>query len=83
VPAITFLLAGDFLKIIGIAILVASPVAWLIMHQWLQQYAYKTGMEWWMFAGAGLATLFIALLTVSHQSIKAALVNPVKSLKSE
>jgi putative ABC transport system permease protein len=83
VPAIAFLLAGDFLRIIGIAILVASPVAWLIMHQWLQQYAYKTGMEWWMFAGASLATLLIALLTVSYQSIKAALVNPVESLKSE
>ena len=82
-PAIGFLLAGDFLKIIVIAILVASPIAWLIMHQWLQQYAYKTGMEWWMFAGASLATLFVALLTVSYQSIKAALVNPVKSLKSD
>jgi putative ABC transport system permease protein len=83
VPGIAFLLAGDFLKVIVIAILVASPVAWLIMHQWLQQYAYRTGIEWWVFAGAGLATLFIALLTVSYQSIKAASVNPVKSLKSE
>ena len=82
-PAIAFLLAGDFLKIIVIAILVASPVAWLIMHQWLQQFAYKIGMEWWMFAWASLATLFIAFMTVSYQSIKAALVNPVKSLRSE
>lgn len=81
--AIAFLLSGDFLKIVAIAIVVAVPIAWLIMHQWLQQFAYKTGMEWWMFGGAGLATLFIALLTVSYQSIKAALVNPVKSLKSE
>ena len=70
-------------RIFAIAIVVAVPIAWLIMHQWLQQFAYKTGMEWWMFGGAGLATLFIALLTVSYQSIKAALVNPVKSLKSE
>ena len=82
-PAIAFLLSGDFLKIVAIAIAIAFPIAWLIMHQWLQQFAYKIGMEWWMFAGAGLATLFIALLTVSYQSIKAALVNPVKSLKSE
>jgi putative ABC transport system permease protein len=54
-----------------------------VMHRWLQQYAYKIGMEWWMFAGASLATLLIALLTISYQSIKAALVNPVKSLKAE
>jgi putative ABC transport system permease protein len=82
-PAIAFLLTGDFLKIIVIAIVLASPIAWLIMHQWLQQYAYKIGIEWWMFAVASLATLLIALLTVSYQSIQAALVNPVKSLKSE
>lgn len=82
-PAIAFLLTGDFLKIIVIAIVVASPIAWLIMHQWLQQFAYKIGIEWWMFAEASGATIFIALLTVSYQSIQAALVNPVKSLKSE
>ncbi len=82
-PGITFLLARDFLKIIVIAIVLACPVAWLIMQQWLQQFAYKIGMEWWMFAGASLATLVIALLTVGYQSIQAALVNPIKSLKSE
>lgn len=83
VPAIAFLLTGDFLKIIVIAIMVASPIAWLIMHQWLQQFAYKIGIEWWMFAVASLVTLFIALLTVSYQSIQAAMANPIKSLKSE
>jgi putative ABC transport system permease protein len=82
-PGITFLLARDFLKIIVIAIVVASPIAWLIMHQWLQQFAYRTGIEWWMFAGASLATLVIAVLTISYQSIQAARVNPAKSLKSE
>jgi putative ABC transport system permease protein len=82
-PGIAFLLAGDFLKIIVVAILIASPVAWLIMERWLQQFAYKIGIEWWMFAGASLAILFIALITVSYQSIHAALVNPTKSLKSE
>jgi len=80
---IAFLLTNEFLKIIVIAIVIAFPIAWVIMHQWLQQYAYKIGMEWWMFAAAGLATLVITLLTVSYQSIKAALVNPVNSLKSE
>jgi putative ABC transport system permease protein len=82
-PAIAFLLTEDFMKIIVIAVLVGSPVAWLIMHQWLQQFAYKIDIEWWMFAVAGVVTLFIALLTVSYQSIQAALVNPVKSLRSE
>jgi putative ABC transport system permease protein len=82
-PAIVFLLTGDFIKIIFIAILVGSPIAWLIMHQWLQQYAYKVGIEWWMFAVAGVVTLFIALLTICYQTIQAALLNPVKSLKSE
>jgi putative ABC transport system permease protein len=81
--AIAFLLTGEFLKIVAIAIVIAFPIAGFIMHKWLQQYAYKTGMSWWMFAGAGLATGFVALLTVSYQSIRAALVNPANSLRSE
>jgi putative ABC transport system permease protein len=81
--SVAFLLTGEFLKIVAMAIVIAFPIAWMVMHEWLRQYAYKTGMEWWIFAGAGLATLLIALLTVSYQSIKAALVNPVNSLKSE
>ena len=77
------LLSKDFLKLVLIAIVIAAPVAWYIMNQWLQDFAYKIDMEWWMFAIAGLLAVGIALLTVSFQSIKAALMNPVKSLKSE
>lgn len=77
------LLSSDFLKLIGIAILIASPLAWYATNQWLQNFAYRIDVAWWMFALAGLLTVGIALLTVSFQSIKAALVNPVKSLRSE
>ncbi|MRS61510.1 FtsX-like permease family protein [Larkinella terrae] len=80
---IVTLLSRDFLKLVLIAILVASPVAWYVMNRWLQEFAYKINMEWWVFAVAGLLAIGIALLTVSFQSIKAALMNPVKSLRSE
>ena len=62
---------------------IAFPVAWYVMNHWLQDFAYKIDIEWWMFAIAGLLTIGIALLTVSYQSIKAALVNPVKSIRTE
>jgi len=62
---------------------IASPIAWWAMTKWLQDFAYKTDIEWWIFALAGLLAVGIALLTVSFQSIKAALMNPVKSLRSE
>jgi putative ABC transport system permease protein len=61
----------------------AFPVAWYMMNNWLQDFAYKIDVEWWMFAIAGLLTIAIALLTVSYQSIRAALGNPVKSLRTE
>ena len=77
------LLSKDFLKLVLIAILLASPIAWYAMHRWLQDFAYKIDMEWWVFALAGTLAVGIALLTVSFQSIKAALMNPVKSLRSE
>lgn len=77
------LLSKDFLKLVFIAILIASPIAWYAMSQWLQDFAYKITIPWWIFALAGLLAVGIALLTVSFQSIKAALVNPVKSLRSE
>ena len=83
VPRITAMLSGDFLKLVALAILVAFPLAWLIMDHWLGQFAYKTNMEWWIFVLAGLATLLVALATVSYQSIRAALANPVKSLRTE
>ncbi|MVM38721.1 FtsX-like permease family protein [Spirosoma sp. HMF3257] len=81
--SIVGLLSKDFLKLVFVAILIASPLAWYGMNQWLQDFAYKIDIEWWMFALAGLLAVGVALLTVSFQSIKAALMNPVKSLRSE
>jgi putative ABC transport system permease protein len=83
VVSIIGLLSKDFLKLVLIALLVASPVAWYAMNRWLQGFAYKVDIEWWVFALAGLLAVGIALLTVSFQSVKAALMNPVKSLRSE
>lgn len=83
VTSIIGLLSKDFLKLVFIAIIVASPVAWYAMNQWLKDFAYKIDIEWWIFALAGLLAIGIALLTVSFQSIKAAFMNPVKSLRSE
>lgn len=83
VPSIIILLSKDFLKLVLIAVVIASPLAWYAMSQWLNDFAYKIDIAWWMFAVAGLLAVGIALLTVSVQSIKAALMNPVKSLRSE
>jgi len=77
------LLSKDFMKLVLIAILIGSPVAWYAMNQWLEDFAYKISVEWWMFALAGFLSIAIALLTISFQSIRAALMNPVKSLRSE
>lgn len=83
VTSITLLLSQDFLKLVVVAIVIASPLAWYAMTRWLQGFAYKVTIEWWVFALAGLLAVGIALLTVSFQSIRAALMNPVKSLRSE
>lgn len=83
ISGITTLLAQDFLKLILIALLIACPVAWYFMQQWLQDFAYHIDIQWWMFAAAGALALGIAFLTISIQSIKAALANPMKSLRSE
>ncbi|GAB4032498.1 hypothetical protein GCM10028774_13190 [Spirosoma jeollabukense] len=80
---IVTLLAQDFLKLVLIASVIASPIAWYAMDKWLQDFAYKIDMEWWVFALAGFLAAGIALLTVSFQSVKAALMNPVKSLRTE
>ena len=77
------LLSKDFLKLVTIAIILASPLAWLLMSRWLQDFAYRISIEWWVFVLAGLSALLIALLAVSFQAIKAALSNPVKSLRTE
>jgi putative ABC transport system permease protein len=83
VGRIVSLLAQDFIKLVFIAIVIATPVAWFTMHQWLQAYAYRISIGWWVFALAGFIAIFIAFITISFQSIKAALMNPVKSLRSE
>jgi putative ABC transport system permease protein len=83
VGSIIGLLSKDFLKLVLIAIIIASPLAWYAMNQWLKDFAYKIDIEWWMFTLAGALAVGIALLTVSFQSVKAALMNPVKSLRSE
>ncbi|GAB4027666.1 ABC transporter permease [Spirosoma gilvum] len=83
VSSIVALLSKDFLKPVLIAILIASPIAWWAMSQWLEDFAYRVNIEWWVFVLAGLLAVGIALLTISFQSIKAALTNPVKSLRSE
>ncbi|MEZ4903227.1 MAG: ABC transporter permease [Spirosomataceae bacterium] len=80
---ITALLSKDFIKLVMFAILLAIPVAWYGMDKWLNNFVYRIEVEWWVFVVAALLAVLIALLTVSFQSIKAALMNPVKSLKSE
>lgn len=83
VTSIVALLSKDFLRLVVIALLIATPIAWYCMHQWLQHFAYRIAIDWRVFALAGLSALSLTLLTVSFQSIKAALMNPVKALHSE
>ena len=83
VMSVVTLLSRDFIKLVLIAIVIASPIAWYGLNQWLQNFQYKVGIEWWLFVLAGILAVGIALLTVSFQSIKAALMNPIKSLKAE
>ncbi|WP_159471450.1 ABC transporter permease [Dyadobacter sp. 3J3] len=80
---IVILLSKDFIKLMLIALVIASPLAWYFMNQWLLDFAYRIEINYWVFILAGIIAVAIALLTVSFQSIKAALMNPVKSLKSE
>lgn len=83
VTGIVSLLSKDFLKLVGIAFIIAAPIAWYIMNQWLQDFEYRITIGWWVFALAALAAIAITLITVSLQAIKAALANPVKTLRSE
>ncbi|HEU4858400.1 MAG TPA: FtsX-like permease family protein, partial [Chitinophagaceae bacterium] len=80
---IAVMLSKDFVKLVLISVLVAFPVAWWAMNQWLENFAYRINIGWWAFVAAGIAALLIALLTVSFQAIKAALANPVNSLRTE
>jgi putative ABC transport system permease protein len=82
-PGIVAMLSKDFLKLVLIANAIAWPLGWYGMRLWLQDYAFRGDMGWWVFALAGAATLFIALLTVSFQAVRAAVANPVRSLRRE
>ncbi len=83
VKDITAMLSKDFIRLVLVAILIATPLAWWAMSIWLQDFAYRVSISWWVFALAGAMALFIAMITVSFQAIKAAMANPVKSLRTE
>jgi len=83
VTGIVRLLSKDFMKLVGISILIATPIAVWAMNKWLEAFAYRVPLAWWMFALAGIAAILIALITVSFQSIRAALANPTKSIRTE
>src|SRR5436190_3825395 len=80
---IVYLFSKEFVILIAIAFSIATPIAWYYMHQWLQDYAYRINIRWWLFAAGGLVAIIIALITVSFQAIRAAIANPVKSLRTE
>ncbi|HWJ28285.1 MAG TPA: FtsX-like permease family protein [Flavisolibacter sp.] len=83
VPGITSMLSKDFVKLVVISFVIAFPLAWYFMHQWLQDFEYRITISWLVFVGAGLIALAIALTTISFQAIRAALSNPIKSLRTE
>lgn len=83
VKSIVAMLSKDFLKLVLIASLIAFPIAWWAMDRWLSDFAFRINISWWVFISAGVIALFIALITISFKAIKAALANPVKSLRTE
>jgi ABC-type antimicrobial peptide transport system permease subunit len=83
VSNITLLLSKDFLKLVLISFVIASPLAYWAMYSWLQPFPYRVAIHWWVFALAGLSAVLIALFTISFQAIKAAIANPIKSLRTE
>jgi putative ABC transport system permease protein len=83
VLSITTMLSKDFLKLVVVAIVIALPVAWYFMHDWLRDFAYRIDIGWWVFVMTAIAALLIALATISFQAVKAALANPVKNLRTE
>ena len=80
---ITTLLSKDFIKLVVIAIIIASPLAWYFLHSWLQDFAYRIDIHWYIFAITALTAIVITLITISMQSVRAAVANPTKSLRSE
>jgi putative ABC transport system permease protein len=83
ISQIVTLLSKDFMKLVFISIVISSPIAYYIINQWLSGFAYRIDVEWWVFLIAGAIAIVIALFTVSFQAINTALMNPVKSLRSE
>jgi putative ABC transport system permease protein len=83
VPSIVKLISRDFILLVGVAALIAFPVAWYAMYQWLQDFAYRIEIGWWIFIAAGAVALIIAFATISVQAIRAALANPVSNLRTE
>jgi putative ABC transport system permease protein len=81
--SMVLLLSKDFIKLVVISLLIASPVGWYFMNKWLQDFAYRIHISWWVFTVTAILALGIAFITVSFQAIKAALENPVKSLRTE
>ena len=83
IGSIVGLLSKDFIKLVLVAIVIATPLSWFAMNKWLEGFAYQVPIHWWIFGIAGLLSILMALFTISFQSVKAALMNPVNSLKSE
>ena len=83
VQQIVTTLSTDFIKLVAIALIIATPLVYIAAYRWLQNYPYRVGMSWWLFASVGILVMLIALFTISFQSIKAAVANPVKSLRTE
>ncbi|MEP6514436.1 MAG: FtsX-like permease family protein, partial [Parafilimonas sp.] len=82
-PGIVKLLSKDFLKLVVISIIIAAPLAWYFMNKWLQDFAYRISIGWWVFIAAGLVAVMIAFVTIAFQAVKAGMANPVKSLRTE
>jgi len=83
IQSIVGLLSLDFIKLVLVALVIASPLAWYLMHNWLQNFVYHIDIKWWVFGLTGLAAVVIAFATIGIQAIRAALANPVDSLRSE
>jgi putative ABC transport system permease protein len=83
ISGIVLLLAKDLLKLVIIAMVIATPIAWMMMNKWLQDFAYRVDIGWWVFAVAGVLGLLIAFMTVAVKAVRAAMMNPVKSLRTE
>jgi putative ABC transport system permease protein len=83
ITQIVTMISKDFILLVLLAFVIAAPLAWIGMNKWLDNFAYRTEISWWIFLSGGLVMIFIALITLSFQTIRAAMMNPVKSLRSE